>query len=249
MPMKPHGAMALWGILYGSQAMKPLPSFISTGIGLPRWLKSSSRAEQDVAGARPLYAAYNGIGVERQTCIAHIITKAKEVEGNMRCCPRPRRTRCSAPSATASWISAPDSATRDRESSNRRYSLEGGGQSRKTLCQTSPLPSGTGQLVSNPPRPSGPISQDRPEKFLFTFLRRPACPAYEQSRGQFFRHLVIFRKICLGTRSKSGLKTHSILPSLVQTAKTRRPSKEDYKHSPHRRSRQPLKRPCIINSS
>ena len=42
MPMKPHGAMTAWGILYGSQAMKPSPSFISTGIGLPRWPKPSS---------------------------------------------------------------------------------------------------------------------------------------------------------------------------------------------------------------
>ena len=30
---------------------------------------------------------------------------------------------------------------------------------------------------------------------------------------------MIFRKICFGTRSESGLKTHSILPSLVQTAR------------------------------
>ena len=36
---------------------------------------------------------------------------------------------------------------------------------------------------------------------------------------QSLRHLVIFRKISFGTRSDSGLKTHSILPSLVQTAK------------------------------
>jgi len=36
---------------------------------------------------------------------------------------------------------------------------------------------------------------------------------------QSLRHLVIFRKICFGTRSESGLKTHSILPSLVQTAR------------------------------
>jgi hypothetical protein len=32
-------------------------------------------------------------------------------------------------------------------------------------------------------------------------------------------YMVIFRKICFGTRSDSGLKTHSILPSLVQTAR------------------------------
>ena len=31
--------------------------------------------------------------------------------------------------------------------------------------------------------------------------------------------MVIFRKVCFGTRSENGLKTHSILPSLVQTAR------------------------------
>ena len=57
------------------------------------------------------------------------------------------------------------------------------------------------------------------QKFLFTFLRRPGVPPTNNHAEQSLRHLVIFRKICLGTRSDSGLKTHSILPSLVQTAR------------------------------
>ena len=31
--------------------------------------------------------------------------------------------------------------------------------------------------------------------------------------------MVIFRKVCFGTRSGNGLKTHSIIPTLVQTAR------------------------------
>ena len=57
------------------------------------------------------------------------------------------------------------------------------------------------------------------QKFLFTFLRRPGMPPTNNLAEQSLRHLVIFRKICFGTRSDSGLKTHSILPSLVQTAR------------------------------
>jgi len=57
------------------------------------------------------------------------------------------------------------------------------------------------------------------QKFLFTFLRRPGVPPTNNLAEQSLRHLVIFRKICFGTRSDSGLKTHSILPSLVQTAR------------------------------
>ena len=57
------------------------------------------------------------------------------------------------------------------------------------------------------------------QKFLFTFLRRPGVPPTNNHAEQSLRYLVIFRKICFGTRSESGLKTHSILPSLVQTAR------------------------------
>ena len=57
------------------------------------------------------------------------------------------------------------------------------------------------------------------QKFLFTFLRRPGVPPTNNHAEQSLRHLVIFRKICFGTRSDTGLITHSILPSLVQTAR------------------------------
>jgi hypothetical protein len=57
------------------------------------------------------------------------------------------------------------------------------------------------------------------QKFLFTFLRRPGVPPTNNHAEQSLRPLVIFRKICFGNRSESGLKTHSILPSLVQTAR------------------------------
>ena len=61
---------------------------------------------------------------------------------------------------------------------------------------------------------------DGPEqKFIFTFLRQHGVPPTNNHAEQSLRHLVIFRKICFGNRSKSGLKTHSILPSLVQTAR------------------------------
>ncbi len=57
------------------------------------------------------------------------------------------------------------------------------------------------------------------QKNLFTFLRIPNMSATNNHAEQSLRHLVIFRKVCFGTRSEKGLKTHSIIPSLVQTAK------------------------------
>jgi len=54
---------------------------------------------------------------------------------------------------------------------------------------------------------------------LFTFLRHPDVPPTNNQAEQSLRSIVIFRKIIFGTRSASGLKTHSILPSLVLTAR------------------------------
>jgi hypothetical protein len=57
------------------------------------------------------------------------------------------------------------------------------------------------------------------QKHLFTFLRVPGVSPTNNHAEQSLRHMVIFRKICFGTRSEKGIKTHSILPTLVQTAK------------------------------
>lgn len=57
------------------------------------------------------------------------------------------------------------------------------------------------------------------QKYLFTFLRHPSVPPTNNHAEQSIRHLVIFRKTSFGTRSENGLRAHSVLPSLVQTAR------------------------------
>ena len=57
------------------------------------------------------------------------------------------------------------------------------------------------------------------QKRLFTFLRIPGVPPTNNHAEQSLRHMVIFRKVCFGTRSNSGIKTHSIIPTLIQTAR------------------------------
>ena len=54
---------------------------------------------------------------------------------------------------------------------------------------------------------------------LFTFLRHPGVPPTNNQAEQSIRSIVIFRKIVFGTRSEMGLRTHSILPSLILTAR------------------------------
>jgi transposase len=60
---------------------------------------------------RDRYAAYNGIGKDWQSCLAHIITKAKEISREQaRFCRSRSWTRQPAPSANALWIWPRDSA-------------------------------------------------------------------------------------------------------------------------------------------
>ncbi len=54
---------------------------------------------------------------------------------------------------------------------------------------------------------------------LFTFLRYPEVQPSNNQAEQSLRNMVIFRKICFGTRSVDGSQSHSVLPSLLITAK------------------------------
>jgi len=111
---------------------------------------------------------------------------------------------------------------RGAEAEIQRYLPEDGGQDPKTLRR------GTKQsreardkqtLRFKPAETLRTYLTGPEQKSLLTFLRRPGVPPTNNHAEQSLRHLVIFRKICFGTRSDSGLKTHSILPSLVQTAR------------------------------
>ena len=54
---------------------------------------------------------------------------------------------------------------------------------------------------------------------LFTFLKYPQIQPTNNHAERSLRPLVIFRKICFGTRSQDGSRSHSVLPSLLETAK------------------------------
>jgi transposase len=167
---------------------------------------------------RDRYAAYNGIGVDWQTCIAHIITKAKEVRGEHALLPQTEKD-----TAVGSFcdrvmdlgsrlcdagqkLKSGDIPWKAAAKIEKRFARQ-----LHTLCKQT--------LRFKPAETLRTYLAGPEQKFLFTFLRRPGVPPTNNHAEQSLRHLVIFRKICLGTRSKSGLKTHSILPSLVQTAR------------------------------
>jgi len=72
-------------------------------------------------------------------------------------------------------------------------------------------------LSINPLKPYGPSLWGRTKSTSSLFFATPGPPTNNQAE-QSIRFLVIFRKIMFGTRSEKGLRTHSILPSLVLTS-------------------------------
>lgn len=167
---------------------------------------------------RDRYAAYNNIGSEWQSCLAHIITKAKEIKREHGLLPladkdaqtdrfcekigtlftQACRTGRKLKSGQIPWDSAGDIEQRYVQMLSRIC--------RKTLA-FKPAENIRKYLV-------GPD-----QRYLFTFLRHVGVPPTNNHAEQSLRHLVIFRKTSFGTRSEGGMNAHSILTSLVQTAR------------------------------
>ncbi len=167
---------------------------------------------------RDRYAAYNGIGVDWQICIAHILTKAKEISAEHALLPQAEKDAavgpfcdrlidlCSRLCDMGKKLKSGDIPWKEAAKIEKRSVTE-----LNTICKQT--------LRFKPAETLRTYLVGPEQKFLFTFLRHPGVPPTNNHAEQSLRHLVIFRKICFGTRSESGLKTHSILPSLVQTAR------------------------------
>jgi hypothetical protein len=167
---------------------------------------------------RDRYPAYNGIGGDWQTCLAPILTNAKEISAEHALLPQTEkdpatgpfcyrlRDLCSRLCEVGQQLKSGDLPWKAAAKIEKRSAVESDHICKQTLCFK---PAETLRTFLAGPE----------KKFLFTFLRPPGVPPTNNHAEQSLRHLVIFRKICFGTRSDSGLKTHSILPSLVQTAR------------------------------
>ena len=167
---------------------------------------------------RDRYAAYNGIGSDWQACLAHIRRNAKDIrkEHNfldqeirdaatehfcdkvMSLCSEACRIGAELNHGNLPWDSAADF---EKQLSKKLVKI-----CRKPLC-FKPAETLRTFLI-------GPESSS-----LFAFLRHKGVQPTNNHAEQSLRHMVIFRKLSFGTRSQTGIKTHSILPSLVQTAR------------------------------
>lgn len=186
----------------------------------------SGQAAQSVFGERfagtlvaDAYASYNGVHPKhRQSCLAHIKTKAKELAAELALLkgkaadPAARqfcqgiqgwvRTTCQAHHRLSRGRWGAQSAKRKGRALRRQL---------QALCAA---PLRYPKVEAFRKRLRGPEQQ-----LLFTCFRRPNVPPTNNQAERSLRPLVIMRKIVQGTRSAKGLQNHSVLRSLFETAR------------------------------
>jgi transposase len=186
----------------------------------------SAQAAQTVLGERfdgtlvaDAYASYNRVHPkDRQSCLAHIKTKAKELEQELalfkgkaadpdarQFCQNIQgwvRTACQAHHRLCAGRWRAKTAKRKGQALRREL---------RALCRASlryPKAEAFRQRLLGPE-----------QKLLFTCFRRPHVPPTNNQAERSLRPLVIMRKVVQGTRSDKGLENHSVLRSLFETAR------------------------------
>lgn len=175
---------------------------------------------EDFSGTlvRDRYAAYNNIGAHWQACLAHIITTLKEIQREHALLPEPEKDNhvdsftCRLKDLFSRACEIGQKLKSSEISQKSATRMERDFLKELTDACKKPLPFKPAETLRK-----YLIGPDR--KNLFTFLRIPGVPPTNNHAEQSLRKIVIFRKVCFGTRSDKGLKSHSIIPSLVQTAK------------------------------
>jgi transposase len=159
------------------------------------------------------YAAYNAVNAsERQSCLAHLIRKAKDISQQI----TQMENRDEAAIGFCERLIAlfKDACQANKEIKKYPHSGKKHYYSRlKKICKKKQKNRDAEAFRERLLDPNK--EYDR----LFTFMDHPGVEPTNNQAEQSLRNLVIFRKICFGTRSKEGTYSHSVLPSLLLTAK------------------------------
>jgi transposase len=165
------------------------------------------------------YASYNGVHPkDRQSCLAHIKTQAKELDQELALLqgaaadPRARQ-----------FCQAVQGFVQDACAAHHQLA-RGPWRAKRAKAKARQLKNQLAKLCRKPLRyPKAETLRQRlvgPEhKLLFTCFRRPGVPPTNNQAEQSLRPVVIMRKVIQGTRSQKGLENHSVLRSLFETAR------------------------------
>jgi len=165
------------------------------------------------------YAAYNATNPRhQQTCWAHLARKSKEIVQQIELTDPPIKAPqsvlfCNKLKAFASRLCA-----LGRQMRSKKLSL------RKARAMIPSLQRQLKRFAGKPlDHPAAETLRQRvmekDKDKLFTFLRVKGVEPTNNQSERSERFIVIMRKICFGTRSPDGTESHSVLPSLLQTAR------------------------------
>ena len=186
----------------------------------------STEAAQSVLGEQfagtivaDAYAAYKGVRPrDWQSCLAHIKTKAKELEQELELL----KGRAADPAArrfcqqVQGWV-------QDACQAHRRIA-QGPWRARRARTKERTLRRQLRKVCAKSLRhPKAESFRQRllgPEqKHFLTCFRRPKVPPTNNQAERSLRPVVILRKVIHGTRGPGGLENHSVLRSLLETAR------------------------------
>jgi transposase len=165
------------------------------------------------------YAAYNAVGAEdRQTCWNHLRTKAKEIVQQIELTDPPVSAPLSLAFCEKLQRFAVELCALGRKRRSGKLSLAKAKAMIPALKKR--LQRFGGKPLEHPAAETlrqRVMVKDRDK--LLTFLRIKGVDPTNNHAERSLRFLVIMRKICFGTRSPAGSESHSVLPSLLQTAR------------------------------
>ena len=167
------------------------------------------------------YAAYNAVNAkDRQTCLAHLIRKSKEIKQEILLRKHPFQDKQSI--QFCNYVSALFKKTCEigQKFIGGDIKQDSADAFKKRLY--SALNSICSQKLKDEKEEvlrKRLLDPNKAYNRLFTFLRYPGVQPTNNQAEQSLRNMVIFRKICFGTRSGQGSYSHSVLPSLLLTAK------------------------------
>jgi hypothetical protein len=161
------------------------------------------------------YAAYNAVQVDaRQRCLAHLLTTAKEIQVELDLL----RPQAISYREVETFLAVLKDLLKEAcAQGHRRHALAGAKKLERGLLRR--LDKLCAQPLSYAPAETLRQRLQKERGELFSFLRQPGVPPTNNHAEQSLRASVIMRKITFGNRSSQGARTHSILASLLQTAR------------------------------
>lgn len=167
------------------------------------------------------YAAYNAVNAtNRQTCLVHLIRRAKEIKQEILL--RKPRYRDKKSIRFCNRIAALfKKACEIGQKFNKPHNCRDKADvfEHRLYCVLNSICTTT--LANDKAETLRKRLLDPKKEYdrLFTFLKYPDVQPSNNQAEQSLRNMVIFRKISFGTRSNDGSVSHSVLPSLLLTAK------------------------------